>query len=73
MTDRPPKQVLPGRYQFMPYLTPEAYAALKADVVKRGVQTPIDVDEEGVILEGRWRAHCEPGRNEPPPGDRTHS
>jgi ParB-like chromosome segregation protein Spo0J len=58
-----------GPYQALPDLTPEAFAALKADIAERGVITPIDVDEEGVILDGhhRWRAHCESGRNEPPP------
>ena len=58
-----------GRYQFMPDLSPEVFAALKADIAKRGVLTPLDVDEEGNILDGdnRYRAHCEFGRNEPPP------
>jgi hypothetical protein len=58
-----------GPYQVLPDLTPEAFAALKADIAQRGVLTPIDVDEHGVILDGhhRWRAHCESGRNEPPP------
>jgi hypothetical protein len=36
MTDRPPNQIVPGRYQFMPDLPPEVFAALKADIAKRG-------------------------------------
>ena len=62
-------KIIPGRYQFMPVLAAEVFAALKADVAKRGVLTPIDVDDDGNILDGhhRWRAHCESGRNEPPP------
>jgi ParB-like chromosome segregation protein Spo0J len=66
-TPRP--AIIPGRYQFMPDLPIEVFAALKADIAKRGILTPIDVDEEGNILDGhnRWRAHCESGRNEAPP------
>jgi hypothetical protein len=62
--------IRPGPYQsVMPDLAPDAYAALKRDIAKRGVQTAIDVDEEGVILDGhhRWRAHVETGRNDEPP------
>jgi ParB-like chromosome segregation protein Spo0J len=64
-----PPAIVPGRYQFLPGLPIEVFAALKADVAKRGVLTPIDVDEDGDILDGhhRWRAHCETGRNEAPP------
>jgi hypothetical protein len=66
---KPPPAIISGRFQFMPDLPPEAFAALKADIAMRGIQTPIDVDEEGNILDGhnRWRAHCESGRNEAPP------
>jgi hypothetical protein len=61
--------IRPGPYQALPDLTPEEFAALKADIAKRGVLTPIDVDENGFIIDGhhRWRGHCESGRNEPPP------
>jgi hypothetical protein len=67
--DASPPNIRPGPYQFMPDLAPEIFAALKADVAKRGVLTPIDVDENGYILDGhnRWRAHQESGRNEAPP------
>ncbi len=43
-------------YQVMPDLTPEEYEALKADIQANGVQIPIDVDEEGNILDGHHRA-----------------
>jgi hypothetical protein len=58
-----------GRYQFMPDLAPELFAALKADIARRGIVTPVDVDEEGNILDGhnRYRAWRELQKNEPPP------
>ena len=34
-----------GGYQLMPDMTPEEFAALKADIAERGVVTPIDVDD----------------------------
>jgi ParB-like chromosome segregation protein Spo0J len=43
-------------YQVMPPHTPEQYAALKADIAAHGVQEPIDVDEEGEIVDGFTRA-----------------
>ena len=48
---------------------PEVFAALKADIAKRGVVTPIDIDEEGNILDGhnRYRAWRELHKNEAPP------
>jgi len=47
-------------YQVMPSLSPEAYAALKADIEANGVQIPADVDEEGNYLDGIHRKHiCE--------------
>jgi len=59
----------PGRYQFMPDFSPEAFAALKADIAARGVVTPIDIDEHGNILDGhnRYAAWLELQKNEPPP------
>jgi ParB-like nuclease domain len=58
-----------GAYQLMPDMTPEEFAALKADIAARGVVTPIDVDETGAILDGhhRFRAWTELKKNEPPP------
>jgi ParB-like chromosome segregation protein Spo0J len=74
MTDDPGGQgatpeIRVGGYQFMPDMTPEEFAALKADIAERGVVTPIDLDETGAILDGhhRYRAWCELQRNEPPP------
>jgi ParB-like chromosome segregation protein Spo0J len=43
------------RYQVMPDLSPEEYAALKADIAANGVQVPIEVDEEGNIVDGFHR------------------
>jgi len=44
----------------MPRLSPEAYAALKADIEANGVQIPADVDEEGNYLDGIHRKRiCE--------------
>jgi transposase-like protein len=42
-------------YQVMPDLSPEEYAALKADIAANGVQVPIEVDEEGNIVDGFHR------------------
>lgn len=47
-------------YQFMPDLTPEEYEALKADIAERGVLVPIELDEEGNVLDGHHRLRaCE--------------
>jgi hypothetical protein len=50
-------------------MTSVEFEALKADIAERGVVVPIDVDEDGVILDGhhRFRAWIELKRNEPPP------
>jgi ParB-like chromosome segregation protein Spo0J len=42
-------------YQLMPPLVEEEYQALKADIAERGVIVPIEVDEEGNILDGHHR------------------
>jgi ParB-like chromosome segregation protein Spo0J len=42
-------------YQMMPPLSAEEYAALKADIAEHGVQVPIEVDENGAILDGHHR------------------
>ncbi|HSF32516.1 MAG TPA: hypothetical protein VLK82_18850 [Candidatus Tectomicrobia bacterium] len=39
-------------YQVMPPLSREEYAALKADIAARGVQVPVEYDDEGNILDG---------------------
>jgi hypothetical protein len=54
---------LKEKYQVLPSMPPEQFAALKADIGERGVLTPIDIDEEGQILDGhhRYRACVELG------------
>jgi transposase-like protein len=42
-------------YQVMSRLSPEEYAALKADIATRGVQVPAEYDDEGNILDGFHR------------------
>lgn len=43
------------KYQVMPDLTPIEYEALKADIAERGVLVPIEVDENGELLDGHHR------------------
>jgi hypothetical protein len=43
------------RYQLLPPLSPEEYAALREDIRAAGVRVPIDVDENGEILDGHHR------------------
>jgi hypothetical protein len=54
---------LTEKYQVMPSMPPDQFEALKADIAERGVLTPIDVDEDGHILDGhhRYRACTELG------------
>lgn len=42
-------------YQWMPDLTPEEDEALRADIAENGVRVPIEVDEDGHILDGHHR------------------
>jgi len=42
-------------YQFLPLLTNEEFRALKADIAERGVQVPVEFDEEGNVLDGYHR------------------
>src|SRR5690606_25554530 len=42
-------------FQFFEPLPADEYAALKADIAKRGVLVPIEYDEEGNILDGHHR------------------
>lgn len=44
-----------AQYQLFPALTDEEYAALKADIAKRGVLVPIELDEAGNVLDGHHR------------------
>jgi transposase-like protein len=43
------------RNQVMPNLSPAEYAALKTDIAANGVRIPIEVDEEGNIIDGFHR------------------
>ena len=44
-----------SKYQVMPPLSDEQYAALKADIAAAGVRVPIEVDERGEIIDGHHR------------------
>ena len=49
----------PDRYQLLPDLRPEEYAALKADIAANGVRVPVVVDaESGAVLDGHHRARA---------------
>ena len=54
---------LKEKYQVLPSMDDIQFRALKADIAERGVLTPIDVDEQGYILDGhhRYRACVELG------------
>lgn len=43
------------RYQVLPALSEEEYAALKADIKERGVLVPVELDGDGNILDGHHR------------------
>jgi hypothetical protein len=62
-------EIFPGKYQVMNELAPEIYEALKADIARNGISVPIEIDENGNILDGhhRYRAWSELRKNEPPP------
>lgn len=48
------------QYQLLPELTVDEFAALKADIAKRGVQVPVEYDEDGNVLDGHHRIRaCE--------------
>ncbi len=44
-----------SKYQLFRSLSPEQYQLLKADIKRRGVQVPIEVDNQGNILDGHHR------------------
>jgi hypothetical protein len=46
----------PTPYQLLPRLTDDEYQSLKADIAENGIRVPIDVDEDGLILDGHHRA-----------------
>jgi hypothetical protein len=43
-------------YQLLPPLNEDEYAARRADIAKRGVLVPVEVDENGAILDGHNRS-----------------
>jgi len=54
-------------WQILPPLSPEEYAALKADIAARGVMVPVEVDETGATLDGHHRQRaCQELGIEPP-------
>jgi len=44
-----------GRFQVVPPLSAEEFAALKADIAQRGVLVPVECDEDGNVLDGHHR------------------
>src|SRR5690606_12121044 len=46
------------RYQVLPELSAEEYEALKADIAQRGVQVPVEYDEDGNIRDGYHRVRA---------------
>jgi ParB-like chromosome segregation protein Spo0J len=47
-----------ARYQLFAPLPPEQYEALKADIARRGVLVPLELDEDGNLLDGHHRARA---------------
>ena len=45
----------PTPYQVLPPMAPEQFEALKQDIAERGVVTPIDMDDQGRVLDGHHR------------------
>ena len=44
---------------FLPPLSTEEFTALKADIRAHGVKVPIEVDEDGNVLDGHHRLKCD--------------
>ena len=44
-----------GRFQVVPPLTEEEFAALKDDIAQRGVLVPVEYDGDGNVLDGHHR------------------
>jgi SAM-dependent methyltransferase len=48
------------QYQLLPDLAEDEFASLKADIAKRGVKVPVELDEQGNVLDGHHRIRaCE--------------
>lgn len=46
----------PTPYQLLPRLTDEEFDALRDDIQTNGIRVPIDVDENGTVIDGHHRA-----------------
>lgn len=46
---------MPERYQLLPPLTDDEYKSLREDIAAHGIRVPVDVDEDGEILDGHHR------------------
>src|SRR5262249_30253026 len=44
-----------NKYQFLSPLSPEEYSALEKDCLARGIFVPVELDEEGNVLDGHHR------------------
>ncbi len=44
-----------GPYQLLPNLSDEEYVSLRADIAANGVRVPVELDEDGAILDGHHR------------------
>jgi N6-adenosine-specific RNA methylase IME4 len=52
---RPPAELHAHAYQHVPPLAPLARDALKADIRKRGIVEPLEINKQGTVLNGRER------------------
>ena len=48
----------PNKFQVMPPLTDDDFAALKADIKANGLLIPVEVDEDGNVLDGHHRVRA---------------
>ena len=48
----------PNKFQVMPPLTDDDFAALKADIQANGLLIPVEVDEDGNVLDGHHRVRA---------------
>ena len=40
------------QYQLLPELAADEYQALKADIAKHGVLVPVEIDQDGALIDG---------------------
>ena len=48
----------PDGYQVLPPLAEDEYQALKVDIAVRGILVPVELDEQGVVLDGHHRVRA---------------